>query len=163
MINVTIKLSCSKKPGTLSRLIRDIKLFGLIYANHQIEHNDNHCVISITGSGQLNCTQSKLRQFFEESNEVQKVFDITITRNGEEITEFRTEASNEVIRSSDHLSPAILLMAEKRMAEIIGPVATYLVEDASINSSNCGELFNALAGELNSDQERETFLSIIES
>ena len=162
MINVTIKLVCTKKHGTLSRLIRDIKLFGLIYEKHAIEHNDDHCIISITGAGQLNCTQAKLKDFFEDSNEIQQVVDIVITQNGEAITEFRTEASNESINPNDHLSPAILLAAEKRLAEIIGPVATYLVEDAAIGSSNCGELFYTLAKELNSDSERKSFLSIIQ-
>ena len=163
MINVTIKLICTKKHGTLSRLIRDIKLFGLIYESHKIEHQNENCVISITGTGQLNCTHAKLKQFFEDSEQIQKVLDISISQNGEVIKDYRTEASNERINARDHLSPAILLTAEKRLAEIIGPVATYLVDDASVHSNNCGELFHALAQELNSDQERESFLSIIDN
>ena len=46
MIDVTIYLKCSKKPGTLSRLIRDIKLFGLIYSSHDIQHQHDFNLIA---------------------------------------------------------------------------------------------------------------------
>ena len=163
MINVTINLICTRKPGTLSRLIRDIKLFGLIYTAHDIEYKDNNSLITVHGAGQLNCTREKLMEVLDHLPEVISIMAVTITQDGQEIEQFETQNSNELIHSMDLLTPAILLTAEKRLAEIMGPIANYLVETAAKSSRNTGELFNSLAEELSSDSERKDFLSIIES
>ena len=131
MINVTINLICTRKPGTLSRLIRDIKLFGLIYTAHDIEYKDNNSLITVHGSGQLNCTREKLMEVLDHLPEVISIMDVTITQDGQEIEQFETQNSNELIHSMDLLTPAILLTAEKRLAEIMGPIANYLVETAA--------------------------------
>jgi hypothetical protein len=162
-IDVTIHLNCSRKPGTLSRLIRDMKKLGLIYSRHQIEHEQQQCVISVSGSGQLNCTRDRLIQIMEELPGVISVVKLQISRNGENIEAFKTRTSNELIHAQELLTPAILLTAEKRLAETIGPVAKYLVDSAAKTSSNTGELFYSLAEELNNDSERTEFLSIIET
>jgi hypothetical protein len=95
--------------------------------------------------------------------EVISIMAVTIIQDGQEIEQFETRNSNELMHSTDQLTPAILLTAEKRLAEILGPIANYLVETAAMSSSNTGELFHLLAEELNSDSERKDFLSIIES
>ncbi|MBC8209573.1 MAG: hypothetical protein H8E21_00800 [Gammaproteobacteria bacterium] len=163
LIDVTIHLNCSRKPGTLSRLIRDMKKLGLSYTRHQIEHEQDQCVISVSGSGQLNCTRDKLIQIMEDLPGVLAVVKLQITRNGEHIEAFKTRTSNEQIHTQELLTPAILLTAEKRLAETIGPVAKYMLDSAAKTSQNTGQLFSALAEELNSDSERAEFLSIIET
>lgn len=163
MIDVTINLICSRKPGTLSRLIRDIKLFGLIYSSHDIQYQANSSQITVHGTGELNCTREKLIEILNDLPEVISILSVTIKRNGAEIQQFETHTSKEQIHFHAPLTPAILLTAEKRLAEIIGPIANYLVDTAVLNSQNTGELFHTLAEELNTENERKEFLAIIES
>jgi len=40
MFDVSLKLLCARKSGTLSRVIREINLLGLQYKNHQIERDN---------------------------------------------------------------------------------------------------------------------------
>jgi hypothetical protein len=56
----------------------------------------------------------------------------------------------------------VVLAAEKRLSEILGPVASFIVESAALDSNNAGELFTRLATELNDQGERDYFLSIVE-
>ncbi len=67
------------------------------------------------------------------------------------------------ILASEPLTPAVVLAAEKRMSQILGPASSFIVEMISQDSANAGELFKRLAEELNNQQEREYFLSIIEN
>ena len=161
MIEVSINLICQRKPGILSRLIRDIKLFGLIYSGHNIEYQGEQCLITINGSGELNCTREKLMQLMNEFPGVINVMDISITHEGSEVSGMKTRISSERIDAQQELTPAILLMAEKRLAETLGPIAAYLVETSAQSCQNCGDLFNALASELNNEGERHDFLSIL--
>jgi len=163
MIDVSIHLICSRKPGTLSRLIRDIKLFGLIYSSHDIRYEDNHSLITVHGTGALNCTQEKLIEILNELPEIISITEVNISHNGAKLDQVETKISNELILSHELLSPAILLTAEKRLAEIVGPIAGYLVETAANTSKDTGELFHSLAAELNTEVEQQNFLSIINS
>ena len=115
----------------------------------------------INSSGDLNCTKDRLAEMFGEFEEVLEVQSVKISRFGEEITEFKTTASNTHIRALEPLSPAILLAAEKRLSEIMGPIASLLVERASQSSNNVGELYSKLADELNDQTEQTEFLSVI--
>ena len=162
MFDISIQLLCSRKPGTLSRLIRDIKHFGLQYSDHDIVYDGDECEITVNGSGILNCSREDLIEILGELSEVKVVQKLTISRNGNEVTTFRTRFSRDNIHPSEPLTHTVLLAAEKRLAEIIGPVASYLVETAAGNSQNAGELYRALAGELNDVKERQEFLSIID-
>ena len=161
MIDVSIHLICTRKPGTLSRLIRDIKLFGLIYSSHDIEYNGENSVITVHGTGDLNCTRDKLIEVLNNLPEIISILDVTISHYGKEMEQFETHTSNELIHFQELLTPAILLTAEKRLAETMGPIASYLVETAAQSSNNAGELFHVLAEELNSTTEQQEFLSII--
>lgn len=162
MFDISIQLLCSRKPGTLSRLIRDIKHFGLQYSDHDIVYDGDECEITVNGSGILNCSRQDLIEILGELSEVKVVQKLTISKNGNEVTTFRTRFSRDNIHPSEPLTHTVLLAAEKRLAEIIGPVASYLVETAAGNSKNAGELYRALAGELNDVKERQEFLSIID-
>lgn len=162
MFDVTIQLLCSRKPGTLSRLIRDIKHFGLQYNDHNIIYNGDECEITVNGSGILNCSREDLIEILSELTEVKDVQKLSISRDGNEITTFRTRYSKDYIHSAEPLTHTVLLAAEKRLAEIIGPVASYLVETTAENSKNAGELYHALALELSDVDERKEFLSIID-
>jgi hypothetical protein len=71
--------------------------------------------------------------------------------------------SNTHIAAHDEITPAILLSAEKRMSEILGPVADFLVEKAAQHSKTVGELYHNLSEELGDPDERRDFLSIIEN
>lgn len=161
MIDVSIHILCERKPGILSRLIRDIKLFGLVYTGHNIEYTDDQCLISVDGHGELNCTREELQEMLNQFPGVLSVMDISIRHQGSEVSGHKTSITSERVNPEEALSPTILLMAEKRLAETLGPVANYLVETAAQNCNTCGELFNSLAGELNNDKERQAFLSII--
>ena len=163
MIDVSIHLKCSKKPGTLSRLIRDIKLFGLIYSSHDIQYQQDYNLITVHGSGKLNCGRNRLIEVLNDLPEILSINSVKISRNGLEIKQVETQTSNELIHSKEPLTPPILLTAEKRLAEVIGPIAGFLVETAAISSQNTGELFAALAKELNTENEQKVFLSIIEA
>ena len=162
MFDVSIQLLCTKKSGTLSRFIRDIKLFGLQYQSHAIDYHADQSVIVINSPGKLNCTPARLAELFAEFSEVIEVKNVTVSSFGEEITEFKTTASNTHIEALEPMSPAILLVAEKRLSEIMGPIASLLVEIASQSSTNVGELYLQLADELNDQFERKDFLSVVE-
>jgi hypothetical protein len=162
MFDVSIHLLCTRKSGTLSRIIRDIKLFGLQYQDHSIDYLGDQSLIVVNSVGELNCSQERLTKFFHEFDEIVDVPNVTIMRDGEEITEFRTTASKTHIGAKEPLSPAILLVAEKRLSEIMGPIASLLVETASQSSQNVGELYLQLSEELNDQIERKEFLSVIE-
>ena len=162
MFDVSIQLLCTKKSGTLSRFIRDMKLFGLQYQSHTIEYQGDQSLIVINSSGELNCTQERLAEMFSEFSEVLEVRNVTVSRFGEEITEFKTKVSSARIDAQEPLSPAILLAAEKRLSEIMGPIASLLVQTASQSSANVGELYLQLANELDDQIESNEFLSVIE-
>ena len=162
MIDVSIQIYSTKKSGTLSRIIREIKLFGQDYKGHKIKYEDDQCFIAIESSGELNCTRETLIELFESLPEVIMVDQLTISRDGEELQEFRTTVSEAHIGAREALSPAILLSAEKRMSEILGPVSSFLVEKAASNSRNVGDLYRLLSEELDDPEERKNFLAVIE-
>lgn len=162
MIDVSIRVHCTSKPGTLSRIIREMKLFGLEYQSHKIDYQDDDCFILINTSGELNCSREQLVGLFESLPAVIAVQELTISRGGVEVSEFKTAASNARIHASEVVSPAILLATEKRMSEILGPVASFLVQNAAEASRNVGELYIKLSRELGDEKEREEFLSIID-
>ena len=113
MFEVSIHLLCTKKPGTLSRIIRDIKLLGLQYQSHTIDYHDDRSLIVINSEGELNCTQDRLVEMFGEFREVLEVRNVSVTRDGEEVTGFKTTVAQAHIAALESLSPAILLAAEK--------------------------------------------------
>jgi len=163
MLEVSLAIRCTKKPGTLSRVIREIKLFGLDYKSHGIKFEDESCLIHVNSSGELNCPREQLIETFEAMPSVVKVDRVSITRDGDEVAEFRTAPSNTRIAGTEEITPAVLLSAEKRMSEIIGPVADFLVEKAAQNSKTVAELYRNLADELDDSDERRDFLSVVEN
>ena len=163
MLDVSMAIQCTKKPGTLSRVIREIKLFGLEYKSHSIKFGNELCHIQVNSSGELNCSREQLIELFEALPTVVKIDRVSISRDGVEVSEFRTSKSNTHIGAHDEITPAIMLSAEKRMSEILGPVADFLVEKAAQNSKTVGELYRNLAAELDDPDERRDFLSIIEN
>lgn len=163
MFDVSLQLLCTSKSGTLSRIIREISLFGLQYQSHKIDFKGNHTHISISATGDLNCTLESLEALFTGFPEVLQVQRLNVTKDGKDVTEFKTRVSETHISAQERLTPAVVLTAENRLSDILGPVASIIVESAARNSSNAGELFTRLARELNDQDEREYFLSIIES
>ncbi len=87
MIDVSIKLFSIKKSGTLSRLIREIKLLGLEYKRHKIEFWGERCFIAIESSGDLSCNRETLLNLLQSLPEVRQVDQLHISQNGEEVTE----------------------------------------------------------------------------
>lgn len=163
MFEVAIHLRCTRKPGTLSRIIRELKWFGLQYQSHKINLVADQCQIIVNARGELNCTRENLRELFESFPEVLKVDNLSITNDGEEVREFKTIKVDTQIGAHEPVTPAILLTAEKRLSEIMGPVASFLVETAASQSRNVGELYRQLGDELNDDKERDSFVSIIKN
>ena len=162
MFDFSLQLLCTSKPGTLSRLIREINLFGLQYRSHKISVNGEHSHITITASGDLNCTFESLEDLFENFPEVLRVQELHVIEDGKEVKRYRTSVSETHIQAHEHLTPGVLLAAEKRLSEILGPVASFIVESAAQESRNAGELFERMSAELNDPQERAYFMAIIE-
>lgn len=162
MYDVTIQLVCTRKPGTLSRIIREIKVLGLQYRDHKIEFGDRETQITIGAGGELNCSRDMFEQLFAGLPEVLSVRELSIMQNGKHVDLLKTTVSKSRISAQEALSPAILVAAEKRFSDIMGPVSSFIVEAAAIDCKNAGELFVRLADELNDDGEREQFLSIID-
>ena len=162
MFDVSLQLLCTKKSGTLSRIVREIKLLGLQYQNHNIEVNGEQSVITINASGDLNCSPENLIELFSGFSEVLKVENLDLTRDGKAVGQYRTTVSETHIDAREALTPAVLLAAERRLSEILGPIASFIVESKAENCRSAGELFAQLAGELDDPKEREYFLSVIE-
>ena len=162
MFEVSLQLRCTRKSGTLSRVIREINLIGLQYQGHQIDSSGNHSSISISAVGDLNCDQESLQQLFSNFPEVIKVEDLQITKDGKSVTEFKTRVSETHISANEQLTPAVILAAEKRLSDILGPVASVIVASVAQNYAKAGELYARLADELDDQDERDYFLSIID-
>jgi len=163
MFDVSLQLLCTSKSGTLSRLIREINLCGLQYKNHMIDTNSEHSHITINASGDLNCTLESFEELFVEFPEVLRVQQLKVTRDGKDVDQFKTRVSQAHISAQEHLTPALVLAAEKRLSDILGPVASFIVETAAQDCSNAGQLYSRLAEELYDQEERDYFLSIIEN
>lgn len=163
MYDVSIKLLCTRKSGILSRAIREIKLLGLQYQSHKIHFSDGRSSIVINAHGELNCTRESLKELFGNLPEVLSVDQIRVTHQGKEVKKFQTRASEAHIAATERITPAIVLAAEKRLSQILGPVASFIVENSAQECANAGDLFALLAEELNDTKEREYFLSIIDS
>ena len=110
MFDVSLQLLCTRKSGTLSRVVREINLLGPQYNNHQIKFSGEHTHLA----------------------------------------------------AHEQLTPAVVVAAEKRLSGILGPVASFILESAVQDSNDAGELFTRLTAELNDQDERDYFLSIIE-
>lgn len=162
MIDVTLQLFCTRKAGSLSQIIRAIKLFGLQYQNHKIGNGKKYSVIMIIARGNLNCTRQALQEYFLNLPEVIKVQKLEITRNGKNVSEFKTTRSDAHITATEKLTPAIILAAEKRLAEVLGPVASFIVETQAEKCRYAGEFYQLLAFELKDEKERKLFLSVID-
>lgn len=163
MFEVSLQLLCTTRSGTLSRVIREIGQVGLQYRSHQISINGEYTHIVIDAAGQPNCSRESLEELFGGFSEVLQVQELSITRDGKEVTQYRTRVPAARISSSEQLTPALLLAAEKRLSDILGPVAGVVVESVRGECSNAGQLYARLAQELNDDEERRNFLSIIDN
>ncbi|HKJ50537.1 MAG TPA: hypothetical protein VKB27_03495 [Gammaproteobacteria bacterium] len=162
MLDVTLQLLCSKKSGTLSRVIREINIVGLQYRNHQIEISGDQVRLTINASGDPNCSLENLRELFTPFSEVSEVVELRASRDGKDITEIRTRVSSSRISATEQLTPAITLAAEKRLSDILGPVASVIVAAVGDSCTNAGQLYARLADELDDEDERAEFLSIID-
>ncbi len=161
MFDFSLQLLCTSKSGTLSRLVREIHQVGLQYQSHQIETNGDESRISITAAGVLNCTLESLEELFANFPEVLQVQQMRVTSDGRDVTEFKTVISETQVAAGEQLTPAVVLAAEKRLSEILGPVASVIVEAVAPNCADAGALYSRLAEELNDQEERDSFLSII--
>ena len=162
MFDFSLQLLCTSKPGTLSRLVREIHQIGLRYQAHRISISGDRSQISITAAGALNCTLESLEEMFGNFPEVIEVQQLRITSEGRDVTEFRTVVSEVHVASGEHLTPAVVLAAEKRLSDILGPVASVIVDAVAQDCADAGELYVRLAEELNDQEERDYFLSVVE-
>jgi len=161
MFDFSLQLLCTSKPGTLSRLVREIHQIGLQYQAHQINTSGDQSQISITAVGELNCSLESLEEMFGNFPEVIQVQQLRVTSDGKDVTEFKTIVSETHVATSEHLTPAVVLAAEKRLSDILGPVASVIVESVAQDCADAGELYARLAEELNDQDERDYFLSVI--
>ena len=162
MLDVTLQLLCSKKSGTLSRVIREINIVGLQYRNHQIVTSGDQVRLTMNAGGDPNCSQENLRELFTAFPEVSEIVELRASRDGKDITEIRTRVSSSRISATEQLTPAITLAAEKRLSDILGPVASVIVATVGDSCTNAGQLYARLADELDDEDERAEFLSIID-
>jgi serine/threonine-protein kinase len=61
-----------------------------------------------------------------------------------------------------NFTPEALATAEKRLASYVGPLARVLIKDAVNKSGSLRELYTALAAHIDSDEERQAFLDLID-
>ena len=162
MFDFSLRLLCTSKPGTLSRLVREIHQVGLRYQAHQINTSGDQSQISITAIGVLNCSLENLEEMFGNFPEVIQVQQMRVTSDGKDVTEFKTIVSETQVASGEHLTPAVVLAAERRLSDILGPVASVIVESVAQDCADAGELYARLAEELNDQAERDHFMSVIE-
>jgi serine/threonine-protein kinase len=62
-----------------------------------------------------------------------------------------------------NFTPETVALAEKRLASYVGPLARVLIKDAVNQSANLRELYASLAQHIDDEQERRTFLALIDS
>ena len=117
--------------------------------------------MTINATGDPNCNLDNLRELFGDFPEVREVVELRAARDGKDITEFRTRVSSSRISADEHITPAMVLAAEKRLSDILGPVASVIVASVAGDYANAGQLYARLAEELDDEDERAEFLSII--
>ena len=162
MLEVRLQLLCTKQPGTLSRVIREINLVGLQYVSHRIENSEDYSQLTINAHGDMNCSPESFREFFDDFPGVLGVQELQLTRGGKPVTEVRTRVSDTRLSAKDQITPAIVLSAERRLSDILGPVASLIVASVADNCANVGQFYVRLAEELNDDEERRRFLAVVE-
>jgi len=156
--DISIIASTKNKPGVLSKVIRELGHYGLIYEGQKMEINNNLRVIEFHCTGRLHCEKGRLISILEEIPNVIKIVDIIVKEDsGSDI-----KASEGFLGDKEPLSSAVILAAEKKLSNIIGPVATYLVEQASKECSTVGELFLMLSKELDTEEERNNLISAVQ-
>ena len=87
---------------------------------------------------------------------------LDIHRDGRPVEEFRTRVTRKKVSAGEQLTPAVRLAAEKRLSDLLGPVASVIVEGVADDCRDAGELYRRLADELGDADERKYFLSILE-
>ena len=162
MFDFTLQLLCTDRPGTLSRLVREIGQVGLQYRGHRIESEGSQSRISIDAVGDPNCSLESLQELFASFPEVLEVLQLRLSSDGKAVTDFKTQVSEIHVSGAEQLTPAVILAAEKRLSDILGPVASVIVETIAPQCADAGELYARLAEELNDQQERDNFLSVID-
>jgi len=91
------------------------------------------------------------------------VYEVLAKQNGEPVTVVRDNDESAVACAgpvqTDNLDERILRIVQEQLALIIGPMAGILVKRAMRKSSSLDELYQLLAEEIPTPQERERFLS----
>ena len=162
MFDLSLQLLCTSRSGTLSRLVREIGQVGLQYRGHRIESDGDRSRISIDAFGDPNCSLENLQELFASFPEVLEVLQLRLSSDGRNVTEFKTRVSETRLSASEQLTPAVILAAEKRLSDILGPVASVIVETIAPQCADAGELYARLADELNDQEERDYFLSVVD-
>lgn len=162
MYDFSLELLCNGKAGTLSRLVREIGQVGLQYRGHRIEQDGENCRIAIDAAGDPNCSLETLEQLFADFPGVLEVLQLRLSSDGRDVTEFRTRVPEIHVADSEQLTPAVILAAEKRLSDILGPVASVIVESVAPRCADAGELYARLAEELDDDEERRHFLAVVD-
>ena len=96
MIEVRLQLRCTKKPGTLSRVIREINMVGLHYLDHRIENGDQYSRLTINANGEMNCSPESFREFFDDFPGVLEVQELTVTRGCIPVAEVKCDSCHRV-------------------------------------------------------------------
>lgn len=162
MFDFSLQILCTSRPGTLSRLVREIGQVGLQYRGHRIVSEGDKSRISIDAVGEPNCSLETLRELFGNFPEILEVVQLDLSSDGRIVTDFRTRVSEIHVSDAEQLTPAVILAAEKRLSDILGPVASVIVETIAPHCADAGELYARLAEELNDQDERDYFLSVVD-
>ena len=162
--DVIISIVTNGKAGVLSQIIRDIGHYGLVFKDMKFIQNQHNRMIKVYCSGKLHCASDRLIEILERHENVIKVENIEFNNESESkpVSNKKIHNADDKIMAHVEITPAVLLLAEKRLADIMGPVATILVEEASGQCSTAGELFQHLSVELDTEQEKNSFVSIIQ-
>ena len=69
---------------------------------------------------------------------------------------------SKVHKTRINFTPEALATVEKRLASFVGPLAKMLTKDAATRSSSLRELYTALATNIDSEEERQAFLEMMD-
>ena len=166
---VEVILLTSNKTGILSSIMMVGAKFGLMLVKNKfLKIDENNYRLFLFFNGKLNCSEYEFSNEITSHSEIYSVESIVlkyIDLQGDSSTKSDIHAveSNIVstnLRAFDLITPESLQIAESKLLNLLGPIASILVESAARETKHIGDLFVLLSKELEG-KERHDFLSLI--
>lgn len=183
--NINITLVTSVKSGILSSIVVSAMKLGLKMTKNWSEKiDDDNVRLFITFGGIFNHDESELRETLESNRRVKSIENITFNRsvgvikedvnNSNYVTNDENSISTEIAEEISHkennlfqfhaldpITTESIELAEAKVNDLMGPVASLLIASAMEKASLVGELYLLLSEELEPG-EREAFLAVVD-